>query len=54
MALEIIEREGAGILVYLRQEGRGIGLAPRLLSGCRQGTGQQQYDGRDEEVSQVT
>ncbi len=29
-ALERIEREGAGILVYMRQEGRGIGLAAKL------------------------
>jgi 3,4-dihydroxy 2-butanone 4-phosphate synthase/GTP cyclohydrolase II len=29
-ALERIEREGAGILVYMRQEGRGIGLGPKL------------------------
>ncbi len=29
-ALERIESEGAGVLVYLRQEGRGIGLAAKL------------------------
>jgi 3,4-dihydroxy 2-butanone 4-phosphate synthase / GTP cyclohydrolase II len=29
-ALERIETEGAGILVYLRQEGRGIGLGAKL------------------------
>ena len=29
-ALEIISREGRGILVYLRQEGRGIGLVNKL------------------------
>jgi 3,4-dihydroxy 2-butanone 4-phosphate synthase / GTP cyclohydrolase II len=29
-ALERMEQEGAGILVYLRQEGRGIGLGPKL------------------------
>lgn len=29
-ALQRIEQEGAGILVYLRQEGRGIGLGPKL------------------------
>jgi 3,4-dihydroxy 2-butanone 4-phosphate synthase/GTP cyclohydrolase II len=26
----MIEEEGAGIVVYLRQEGRGIGLGPKL------------------------
>ena len=29
-ALETIEREGSGVLIYLRQEGRGIGLGPKL------------------------
>ena len=30
MALEMIAREGAGILIYEQQEGRGIGLMPKL------------------------
>lgn len=29
-AMRIIEKEGAGILVYMRQEGRGIGLVNKL------------------------
>jgi 3,4-dihydroxy 2-butanone 4-phosphate synthase / GTP cyclohydrolase II len=29
-AMKIIEREGKGVLLYLRQEGRGIGLANKL------------------------
>ena len=29
-ALQIIEREGRGVLVYMRQEGRGIGLLNKL------------------------
>jgi 3,4-dihydroxy 2-butanone 4-phosphate synthase/GTP cyclohydrolase II len=29
-AMQMIEREGKGVLVYLRQEGRGIGLANKL------------------------
>jgi 3,4-dihydroxy 2-butanone 4-phosphate synthase/GTP cyclohydrolase II len=29
-ALEIIQREGRGVLVYLRQEGRGIGLLNKM------------------------
>src|SRR5271156_5547298 len=29
-ALNLIEREGRGILLYLRQEGRGIGLAAKI------------------------
>ncbi|MED5474627.1 MAG: bifunctional 3,4-dihydroxy-2-butanone-4-phosphate synthase/GTP cyclohydrolase II [Candidatus Neomarinimicrobiota bacterium] len=31
-ALQTIEREGKGIVVYLRQEGRGIGLKNKLLA----------------------
>jgi 3,4-dihydroxy 2-butanone 4-phosphate synthase/GTP cyclohydrolase II len=40
MAMAAIAREGAGILIYEKQEGRGIGLMPKLLayqlqdSGC--------------------
>jgi len=29
-AMEMISKEGAGVLVYLRQEGRGIGLVNKL------------------------
>ncbi len=29
-ALEMIEREGAGVLLYMRQEGRGIGLSNKI------------------------
>jgi 3,4-dihydroxy 2-butanone 4-phosphate synthase/GTP cyclohydrolase II len=28
--MQLIEKEGKGVLVYLRQEGRGIGLANKL------------------------
>ncbi len=30
VAMDMIEREGAGILLYMRQEGRGIGIAEKL------------------------
>ena len=30
MALDIIDQHGCGVLVYLRQEGRGIGLLKKL------------------------
>ena len=30
MALEMISQEGAGVLVYLPQEGRGIGLTEKI------------------------
>lgn len=29
-AMELIEKEGRGVLLYMRQEGRGIGLLPKL------------------------
>ena len=31
-ALELIEKEGRGVVVYMRQEGRGIGLGNKLLA----------------------
>lgn len=31
-ALEMIEREGKGVFLYMRQEGRGIGLVNKLLA----------------------
>lgn len=32
VAMEMIEKEGKGVLLYIRQEGRGIGLANKLKS----------------------
>ncbi|HZW37933.1 MAG TPA: bifunctional 3,4-dihydroxy-2-butanone-4-phosphate synthase/GTP cyclohydrolase II [Ignavibacteriaceae bacterium] len=31
-AIELIEKEGKGVLVYMRQEGRGIGLTNKILA----------------------
>lgn len=31
-ALEMIEKEGSGVLLYMRQEGRGIGIVNKLLA----------------------
>ncbi len=31
-AMEMVEQEGAGVILYMRQEGRGIGLANKILA----------------------
>ena len=43
-AMQMIEREGVGALIYLRQEGRGIGLANKLHAYKLQEQGLDTYD----------
>jgi 3,4-dihydroxy 2-butanone 4-phosphate synthase/GTP cyclohydrolase II len=38
-AMAMVEKEGKGVIVYMRQEGRGIGLANKLRAYCFQDKG---------------